>query len=247
MSLLVTLALLLQAKTAEETFKTIEETITKAKTLRVKFEISRKTGEETVDGSGTLLLKEGNKAKLDVLAVYPDGSLVKELIVSDGTNVKFTAPVGDDTFALVQKKAPDYLLRSFYVTTLQLPLLDSSMMTTDSREGLKDLTNYASVREFKHGEADKEGNLLLYKGLLDFTGRGNFKNLATSFEEKLWYDANTWIPRKRQVTLKLGTVTGTTTETYEHFVLNDDIPNENFSLTKLDAPDAGENPAKKEK
>jgi outer membrane lipoprotein-sorting protein len=247
MILLLTVALLLQEKTAEETFKTIEETITKAKTLRVKFEISRKIGEESADASGTLLLKEGNKARLEVTVAFSNGALLKQIIVSDGTNVKFTAPVGDDQFALVQKKAPDYLLRSLYVTTLKLPLLDSSMMTTGSGEGLNDLSNYAAVREFKHGEADKEGNLLLYKGVLDFTGRGNFKNQAASFEVKLWYEPKTCIPRKRQLTLKLGTVIGTTTETYEHFVLNEDIPNEKFSLTKLDAPDAGENPAKKDK
>src|SRR6185295_19771102 len=129
MNFLVALVLLLQEKTAEETFKKIEETITKSKTVRVKFEVTRKTGEETVEASGTLLLKEGNKARQELLVVYPGNIIVKQIIVSDGTNVRYTNAVGEDAFALEKKKAPDHLLRSLIVTTLQLPQLDSSMMT----------------------------------------------------------------------------------------------------------------------
>lgn len=247
MNLLVALVLLLQEKTAEETFRKIEETITKSKTVRAKFELTRKIGGETVEGSGTLLLKEGNKARQELLVVFPGGALLKSIFVSDGTNVKFTSPVGLDTFALVQKKAPDHLLRSFTVTVLQLPLLDSSMMTNLSRDDLNDLTKYVSAREFKHGEGGKEGSLLLYKGLLDFSGREKFANPATSFEAKLWYDPKTWTPRKREVTVKLGASTGTTIETYEQFVLDEDLPKEKFDLSAVNAPDKGDDPAKKDK
>jgi outer membrane lipoprotein-sorting protein len=247
MNFLVALVLLLQEKTAEESFKKIEETITKSKTVRVKFDVTRKTGQETLEASGTLLLKEGNKARQELLVVYPGDIIVKQIIVSDGTNVIYTNAVGDDALALEKKKAPDHLLRCLTVTTLQLPQLDSSMMTNNSRDGLNDVSKYVSAREFKHGEGGKEGSLLLYKGLLDFTGRQKFANPALSFEVKLWYDPKTWIPRKREITMKIGGVSSTTTETYEEFVLDEDLPKEKFDLSALNAPDSGDDPAKKDK
>src|SRR5207247_1207687 len=152
----------------------------------------------------------------------PPLAVVKQIFVSDGTNAKYTKPTGLDTFSFEQKKVPEHLLRSFHVTMLQLPLLDSFHMTTGPHDGLTDLRKVVKLREFKFGEGGKNGSLLIYAGSVDFTARENFEKKSTSFEVKLWYDAKTWTPRKREVTLNLGGVIGTTTETYEQFLLNDD-------------------------
>jgi len=68
-----------------------------------------------------------------------------------------------------------------------------------------------------------------------------------SFEVKLWYDPKTWVPRKREVTVKVAGVVGTTTETYKEFFLNKDIPKEKFDLSALGPRAAEESTPRKEK
>jgi outer membrane lipoprotein-sorting protein len=247
MQLLVALAVLLQEKSAEETFRKIEETITKARTIWIEFELTRKVRDEVLEGSGTLLLQEGNKINFDVMTFHPGEVVAKQIFASDGANAKYTKPIGEDAWTLEQKRAPEHLAGSFHVTLFQLPLLDSFMITAGARDGLADLRKVVKIGEFNFGEGGKEGSLLKYGGSLDLSGREKFDPRGMSFEVKLWYDPKTWIPRKREVTLKLAGVVGTTTETYTGFVLNKDIPKQKFDLSALGPRTAEESTPRREK
>src|SRR6476620_4302343 len=61
MNLLLAAVLLMQDKTAEDSFNKIEEQILRSKTLRVEFILSTEDGGKKRASPGSLLLKEGNK------------------------------------------------------------------------------------------------------------------------------------------------------------------------------------------
>src|SRR5947209_16334894 len=84
MTFLTALALFLQDKTAEETFKKIEEKIGQAKSLRVKFNSEEEISERRKGPSGILLLKSGNRARLTKNPTTPSESWS----VSDGKRVQ---------------------------------------------------------------------------------------------------------------------------------------------------------------
>src|SRR5262245_54386657 len=90
MSSLCAAVLLLQAESAEETFRKIEETLTAAKSVRVNFVwdgAAKADLQNKVDARGNVLLKEGNRASL--LASVTEKSQTSELkIISDGVTVK---------------------------------------------------------------------------------------------------------------------------------------------------------------
>jgi hypothetical protein len=87
MNIFFATALLLQGQTAEETFKKIEESIDKAKTVSVKFKFvsdTRKGGvEEKAEASGTMLLKDARKVNV-AMKTLQNGQEMDVSIVSDG-------------------------------------------------------------------------------------------------------------------------------------------------------------------
>src|SRR5436190_9994350 len=136
MILLVVLGLFLREKSAEEAFKAIEETVARAKTVGVEFEVSMKSGNDTFDSSGTLLFKEGNRAHLGVTTVAPGGFVIKQILASDGTKVRFSAPTELQAFSLKEKEAPAILLPSLHA-------------------GLLDLRKVVKLRSVTYGKGDE--------------------------------------------------------------------------------------------
>src|SRR6185503_8571016 len=90
MNSLLAACLLLQAESAEETFRKIEEALNAAKSVRVSFVWDGATKADLkskVDARGNVLLKEGNRANL--VASVTEKSQTSELrIISDGATVK---------------------------------------------------------------------------------------------------------------------------------------------------------------
>ncbi len=79
--------------TAEETFKNIEETVLSAKTVSVKFgcQVSvTAAGAPMITGTtGTLILKEGNKASISALTqVLLSSDKQRTSFISDGTKTR---------------------------------------------------------------------------------------------------------------------------------------------------------------
>src|SRR5207249_3955846 len=89
---------LLQDNTAEVTFKKIEETLEKAKSIQVKFSCSFASSKDgnnvKASACGTLLVKEGNKVKLESQLLW-NGAAQDMTLVSDGTRRQVEWKRGD--------------------------------------------------------------------------------------------------------------------------------------------------------
>src|SRR5579859_2567169 len=86
MNLLLAAALLMQDKTAEETFKSLQESIRVAKTVQVTYRVviqGSDQGKAMAEFTGDMLLKDGNKVYLSAY-MDPAGTLV---VVCDGSSV----------------------------------------------------------------------------------------------------------------------------------------------------------------
>src|SRR5438094_617194 len=90
MNLLLVLACLAQDAPAEEAFKKIEESIEKAKTVRVKFKLEGHGAKEGPDrdlkATGSLWLKEGNRVRVELKA-FAGGKEHEMTAVSDGAQM----------------------------------------------------------------------------------------------------------------------------------------------------------------
>src|SRR5262245_31546730 len=87
---LLAVMLLMQAETAEETFKKIGDGIQQAKSVRVECQWTGATKTDAagkVEASGTVLLKDLNRVNLTGL-ITEKGQPSELRIVSDGTTVK---------------------------------------------------------------------------------------------------------------------------------------------------------------
>jgi outer membrane lipoprotein-sorting protein len=230
MTLLLAALLLVQDKTAQEAFNRIEETIEKAKTVSVKFttEIKRadapKADPTDAVASGTILLKEGNKAYVN----FTMGDLGLEkglLLISDGAKVVGKAATlegkGIDPPSDMKRQ-----LGSAVARYPQVPLALSLwrvMIIPPARGGETDLSKIVTLSDFESSEDDGKAKTLKYK--LMFKGKNN------SLQAKLWYDPISYAILKRTFVSGDGKADGNViTETYEEFILDVDIPDEKFKL-----------------
>ena len=222
-----------QEESAEQVFKKIEEAIKGAKTLSVKLEgyVSahasvrrsglRRYGPNTVHA--TLLLKEGDKARLSIRKPFrwEDERLVP--FYSDGTKAKcdpdegaWDAPKGINTFFRIA------------ITRAGLSHLRTMMSRILSDEDLKKLPDpntFLKVSDVKYGDDDGQAKTLTYKLK---SGKGDEPILV-----RLWYDPKTYGLLKR--TLKgQGRDRSWIIETYKSFDMNGDIPDEKFTLPPED-------------
>jgi outer membrane lipoprotein-sorting protein len=212
MHLLAALALLLQDKTAEETFKKIEETVQNAKTVRIKFKLegALKDGqgkEKRIDKSGTLVFGDRNKLHITI----SDGINPVQIfsMISDGKTTRTVM-----TGAIITQETPSDLNRNFLrslvrggnvanlISTVGVQWDDETVLGTIYR-----------VSDFEMSKDDRGAKALKYK----MNGKG-----AT-----LRYDPKTLLVLSRKLAEEDG---GEVLETYEEFTLNGDIPEEKFKL-----------------
>lgn len=206
---------LLQDKTAEETFNKIEESIQKAKTLRITFKLEQvlKEGKaDKIEKSGTFLLKQGNKANL---RIKEKGS--NTLLVSDGHLMKI---IPKDVSALALETPKDLnanLLRRMLREGNAAPLLDvlGPLETT-----LPQTKQPTPASDFTFGE-DKDGIRVL-------------KYRVGAVGAQLRYD-----PKTLRVwgLILSDQESGRVIETFEEFELNATIPDDEFAVVPDNARD----------
>jgi outer membrane lipoprotein-sorting protein len=200
---------LLQDKTAEETFKKIEEAVQNAKTVRIKFKLEGvlKDGQgksNRINKSGTLLFRDGNKLRVSI----SDGN-DQVLMISDGKTTRT-----EMTGAIITQESPSDLNRNF----LRSLIRGGNVANLISTVGLlwndePALGTIYRVSDFETGEDGREANSLKYK----MNGK----------EASLRYNPKTLQVLTRRLTEEDG---GEVTKTYEQFILNADIPDEQFKL-----------------
>ena len=220
MHLLAALALFLQDKTAEESFKKIEETIDKAKTVSVKFKVDGhyKQGErETkVQMSGTIALKEGNKAHIAYKRRIGEQETDADF-VSDGKKSKTKGGGTED--------APGNITSNFKVAVSQIGVFFSSRAASvEEHNGVRKEVMWKErflVSEIKVGPDDKDAKTLTYKLKV---GSGE------ALDVQIWYEPRTWRILKRTLSGNSGGKEVAFTEVYEECLLEVDIPDEKFKL-----------------
>ncbi len=207
-------------RVAEAAFQRIEQTLSGARTLTVRFEREAVFPRNKIRMAGTLMLKEGNRMVLKWKTFENEGqeSSGEALLVSNGSEqamivwrkdgqkeTPFTnhAP-GQD----VNAKASILLTRSTVTSGLQV--LVSS---------LEELQEAYRVSQLRRGKTNGTAGVLTY--------HVGFKDAA------LTYDPVTFLPRKRVLTDPQVIVGKSTfTETYLEWTLNAEIPDEAFELPK---------------
>lgn len=206
---------LLQDKTAEETFNKIEETIQKAEMLRITFKLEHILKEGKVDKietSGTVLLKQGNKANL---RIKEKGSTT--LLVSDGHLMKIISKDASVLSLETPKDLNANLLKWMLREGNAASILDALGLVPKTLPQAKKLT---PASEFTFGE-DKDGvRILKYK--VGTTGT------------QLRYDAKTL--HVLGIILS-GQDSGSVIETFEEFELNAKIPDDEFAVVPDNARD----------
>jgi outer membrane lipoprotein-sorting protein len=227
MHLLAALAVFLQDKTAEETFKKIEEMILNARAVSVRFKCdlvtSTRSGKEESKFSGTLFLKNGDKLNLTVNTLTL-GKEETRSIVSDGDVRRFIkGPTGGPFLTRGHGGVVKGITKS-HATDLARIGVFRMLDLKDYRLASEPEDPQFRAFDFGWGEEDKATKSIKHKV--------KFPGMDQTAEVELCYDPKTYNLIKRIIsfeTAPLGTST-VATETYQEFTLNADIPNEKFTL-----------------
>jgi outer membrane lipoprotein-sorting protein len=227
-SLMVAL-LLLQAESAEDTFKKIGDTVLKAKSVRVDFRWDGTSRAETggkVEASGLVLLKEGNRANL-VATVTEKGQPSELKIISDGSTVKTRL----GSRRMLECPVPKNLESGLKMTIHRLGAMQAvliahkvCMLDVDDQEEALDMSRKPRLYDFKNGPDDGESRTITYKISPD--------GPDTVADIKLWYDPDTMRLVKRTITLRKPSES-VFTERYRDWALDGDLENEEFTLPSV--------------
>jgi hypothetical protein len=168
---LIAAVVLLQQETAEQTFARIEQSLEKAKTVKVKCRLEITQGGRGMTFTGALLLKEGNKAKVTIKGAKGD-----PWSVSDGKKLTVDAFQGAvdgaefDTPQNLNVRLSTAFVRRGFLDLTEFPRR-LKVYGTDPKEKVK-------VSDLKFGEKDGTAETLTFT-IEEGTGRAVVK---------LWYD-----------------------------------------------------------
>jgi|SRR5579862_536817 len=225
MNLLLAALLLMQDKTAEETFKKLTEILEKANSITVR----RSTKGDSVAPNSKpnseilLLLKEGNKVRFE--ARFPNmpkeeaGETVMWL-VSDGKRMMYR--FGPTDSPQVKDTPPNLRAKLIEVLTYTDLSIGSyfTFLQATTRSVNPEPSDIVEVTKLAHGAEDGTVRTLTCRMIV---AKKDFADI------RLWYDPKTWKPIKRTTTL-LPPGHSTLIETYDEFTIDADIPDEKFKL-----------------
>jgi len=215
MHVITALTLLLQEKTADEVFKRIESALDGAKTVRVMFKCDglgkSRNGETKVALSGLLLLKEGNRSKLETKIVINSDNAMPLSVVTNGLKTRIESPGKSKELQALKTQ------NRFYWNELLRPgILGAAMLRSHVKLDKIGDQPYL-VSNFGDGEAEKGTRTLTY----DLRLAGN----EGVGKVKLWYDPNGYKLLRRTLQFENGEINVKVeiSETYEEYEL-DTIP-----------------------
>lgn len=214
------LAMALQEGTAEDSYRRLEETLQKARSLSIKYQLDLAIAGANQTASGTLLLKEGNRVKITLSSEGPGTRKLEASVVSDGSTVRsLPLPPGS---AGTDWAAPKDLKEATLVAYLRAGCMDLHRLPHRMHDFEKDPKASLLVSQLRRGE-DEAGLSTLTYTLQEGSGQG---------QVKIWFDPKTWMLRKRVMTVQAGdrNPQGTVTETYEPAV-NPELSDDLFKLT----------------
>lgn len=227
--LLAALLALLQDPAAEETWRKLEESIVKAKTVTVRFRVEGTGAQEAPDrdlrANGTMTLKEGGKMRLEI-TMTTGGRERKSVLIGDGKNLSLAVD-GAETRSVPAAKGTEGLAP---LLLARLGAMMSSFMPVGA--GAPEGSLSIEVSGVKAGEDDGAAKTLQF-----VTTNKVREKVMSATDTRLWWDPKTRLPIKRVLTLRKGdAVQGTLTETYEKFELDADVPDETFRVAAPPPP-----------
>lgn len=220
MNLLLAVAILLQDGTPEETFKKIEESIEKAKTLSITFSAggmatAKGGGDGLFQASGVMLLKEGGRFNCLVKRRLEDRES-ENSIVCDGTKLSHKR---DQTAAEVIE-VPKACRGAASMLVTRVGILMGGLFQAPG-EADEDVKKTLALKNLRVGEDDGRAKTLLYT--ISFG--------PATLDCRLWYEPKTLRLLKRTMKIRKGErVEGSLTESYVEYIVNADIPDEKFKL-----------------
>jgi len=225
----------LNSEVARRSFTKLEETLINAKTLSVRFRSDGKgpTDADKYEASGTMLLKEGNKAFIEArtignqekaeLVFVSNGSMVSSETTRWRTNVPDHPGVRDESAGPMSSGTLKTELSAGLARIGQSMSVTQIMVRTNAR-GNFNMRESNRPSEFQVGDNDGPYKTLTYRFRPE-------DSQCSVRETKLWYDPITYkLIKRRQVWKGEKGIEGVLNETYEEFILNADIPDEKFKL-----------------
>ena len=229
MTLLLALALLVQQKSAEETFKSIERKIEAARTISLRFKVETLASEGKLAGSsemsGPLMIKDPRKLNLEYKGSIYDGNQSLERtarFVTDGERV--LAEIAGERRPLatsIKSGFKPLISRCGVKIGWGVLIISRSDPTGKPKPVDLDLAGRFTVLDFRHGEDDGAYKTLTY------TLRRNVGAEQVNVSMRISYDPKTLLLAKRSF---VEPNKSRTSETYTDLKLNADIGDESFAV-----------------
>ena len=225
MDLLIAAVLLLQDKSAEETFKKIEERIEKAETLTVNFSLDATSGEE-YHVTGSLLTKQGNR--IDVRWKGSIGGVESTgFIKSNGMTMRYD--LGPSYRG--EKETPKNLSNGFATAMARTGIIPSLEMGNrpdqqdrTAKEDI-DFKERFVVSNFETG-ADDGGKKTLQYTLQVMRGSDLVED--PKFRVRIWYHPETYALAKREMSNETNKTK--CVEVYQMTLVNANVSDEKFKF-----------------
>lgn len=234
MNLLLAAVLLMQDKTAEETFRKIEETIEQATSLKVRItytmELPTKfpgSPAQQMSTKAEILIADRNRVRV---VVDPNpmfkGGRTDLSVRSDGKLLRVVDP-GEDAS---EGKAPQTTTSGFKTLLGRAGYFGSQDLVP---KGLMAAGEDPDLARFLRKDLKKELALSGLEAARDTDGDFLKYTVHGQIPMRLWYTPKTHLPARRIWELPFpvpGNLVIRCTEVYDEFTLNADIPDEKFKL-----------------
>jgi len=217
-------AILLPQETheAEELFRKMEEKFTKANSFQLSWKVAATIKEGELTAEGTVLLSEGNKARIDFAAKVLDQDQ-KDQFISDGKTLetygsRSSSVATPETF---NKTVLGSIARGGAVQALTVINMKYYTRESDPRK-LFTLSSFAMGKKEKVEK--REAQVIEFKATLNPN-----KQEATV---KLWIDCESGLPLKRVFTVNEMKQEIVSTETYSNIKFDEKIDSSKFEFPK---------------
>jgi outer membrane lipoprotein-sorting protein len=215
-----------QENKADKLFKSMEDKLRTAKTLRCQFDSTLTAGDEKVSLKGTLTLGEGDKLRLE-FEIKSGGKAAKLLVVSDGTNLSrkdSSDPKTDQT-----KQTPNGLGAHARVMLPRcgIAILENGLNRPRFQVASPELYRVSDFKLLGKEEIGKRNAQVIEYTV---TEKKDVITPGTS-RVKMWLDAESNLPVKLAWTTKDADIT-TVIEVYSEFTLDAKIDAKLLELSK---------------
>jgi outer membrane lipoprotein-sorting protein len=228
------LAALEDANEAETIFRAMVKKLADAKTVQISEQGVLESDRVVAKTKGTIMLAQGNKARVRIEVEYPKAGTSVDLIVSDGSKLwaETSNPLGDKKED--RTTAPKHLNALILGATARMGIFPGANAARPVKPDFKwpAIERLFHVSDFVMGKKGKIGNRevqeIAYKLRVD--KQEPFHSVS------LWLDAESKLPVKRTLTISDAKVTVRFTQDYQ-VDLNVKIDAQQFVVPKRKQPD----------